>query len=190
VQRRLEMEAMRGSGLVTSGRVALGARMARTRAARPPPLLLTTPQRTVKRTAPAVAVVYAEEASVEASDVDAYVGPSCSPSSACTPSPQIAGRWESAAWFDASLLRSKQFVCGTLHTGAARCGSGKVAEKVGAAERYLAGHETPLQVSAQVGFTVEDQCGRLAMETLLANIYQVFSSTPSLTSESFASSKW
>jgi hypothetical protein len=172
LQRHLEMEAMRGSGLVTSGRGVFGDRMARTRVARPPPLLLTTSQRTVTRTSPAVGVVHAEGASVEASNVDAYVGPSCSPSSACTPSPQIDGRWESAAWFDASLLRSKEFVCGTLNTGAAR-GSGKAAEEVGTEPMYLAGHTAPLQVSAQVGYTIEDHCGRLAMETLLANMYQV-----------------
>ena len=82
------MEAMRGSGLVTSGRVALGAHMARTRAPRPPPLLLTTLQWTLKRTAPAVGVVHVDEMAVEAFDVDAYVGPYCSPSSACTPSPR------------------------------------------------------------------------------------------------------
>jgi hypothetical protein len=190
------MAAMRGAGVVTSLRGAFGAHTAAARARNttpPAPLRVVRAEGTEMEGADADA--YAGPPCSPASSArtptpkatrrrrssaawfDAALIRSPA-ASARTPTPTAAGRRRpSAAWFDAALIRSKEFVCGPPRSGAASTGAAHALGR-GAEEEVgmsAAGQQSlaPAQVSVQVGFTSEDHLGRLAMETLLANMHQV-----------------
>lgn len=152
---------MRGAGVVTSVRGAFGAHTRAAARAKKP-----------ARPAPLRAVGLAADA--------AYAAPPCSPaSSAGTPKGRTPRRRRpSAAWFDAALIRSKEFVCGQPRSGAAGHwpdkGPGEEVVSRGGRQPSEQGYEVP-QISVQVGFTCEDHLGRLAMEALLANMHQTVS---------------